>query len=213
MPLVSSGRFITFEGGEGTGKSTQARRLADRLSATGAEVVLTREPGGSEGAEALRKMLLEGAADRWSPVSETLLMYAARRDHLEKTIRPALARGAWVICDRFFDSTRAYQGAGGGVPETLIAAMERDVVGDERPDLTVVLDLPVETGLARAGARAGLDRIEARGQGFHERLRQAFLDIAAKEPERCAVIDAAPEPDEVAERLLAAVQARLGVTA
>ena len=210
---MPSGRFITLEGGEGTGKSTQAKRLAERLSAAGLEAVLTREPGGSEGAEALRRLLLEGDADRWSPVSETLLMYAARRDHLEKLIRPALARGAWVICDRFFDSTRAYQGAGGGAPEALIATLEAEVVGSDRPDLTLVLDLPVETGLARAGARTAFDRIEARGRDFHQRLRRAFLDIAAREPERCVVVDASPAPDEVSGRLWDAVQARLGVTA
>jgi dTMP kinase len=210
---VPRGRFITLEGGEGTGKSTQARRLAERLAAAGLEPVLTREPGGSEGAEALRKLLLEGGADRWSAVSETLLMYAARRDHLETLIRPALARGAWVICDRFFDSTRAYQGAGGGAPEALIASLEIEVVGADRPDLTLVLDLPVEIGLARAGARTAFDRIEAKGEAFHRRLRQGFLDIAAGEPGRCAVIDAAPGPDEVAERLWEAVQSRLGVPA
>ena len=213
MPLVARGRFITLEGGEGTGKSTQGRRLAERLAASGREVVLTREPGGSEGAEALRKLLLEGAAERWSPVSETLLMYAARRDHLERLIRPALARGAWVISDRFFDSTRAYQGTGGGAPEALIAALEAEVVGADRPDLTLVLDLPVETGLARAGARTAFDRIEARGQPFHRRLRAAFLDIAARQPDRCVVVDAAPPPDQVAAAVWSAVQARLGVAA
>jgi dTMP kinase len=185
----------------------------ERLAAAGIEAVLTREPGGSEGAEALRKLLLEGGADRWSTVSETLLMYAARRDHLEKLIRPALERGGWVICDRFFDSTRAYQGAGGGAPEALIASLEHEVVGADRPDLTLVLDLPVEIGLQRAGARTAFDRIEARGQGFHERLRQGFLDIAEREPERCVVIDASPGPDDVAERLWRAVEARLGVVA
>ena len=213
MPLVPRGRFITLEGGEGTGKSTQARRLADRLSAMGADAVLTREPGGSEGAETLRRLLLEGGADRWSTVSETLLMYAARRDHLEKLIRPALERGQWVICDRFFDSTRAYQGAGGGAPEALISALEREVVGDDRPDLTLVFDLEVEIGLDRAGARTAFDRIEARGKDFHRRLRQGFLDIAAREPVRCVVIDASPSPDEVAESLWRAIQARLGAVA
>ncbi len=207
------GRFITLEGGEGTGKSTQARRLADRLRAAGREVVTTREPGGSEGAETLRGLLLQGGEERWSALSETLLMYAARRDHLEKTIRPALARGAWVISDRFFDSTRAYQGAGGGAPEGLIAALERHVVGDDRPDLTLVLDLPVEVGLERAGARTTLDRIEARDEGFHQRLRAAFLQIAETESQRCFVIDAAPTPDEVTAAIWSAVQARLGVSA
>ena len=207
------GRFITLEGGEGTGKSTQARTLAERLRAVGREVVSTREPGGSEGAESLRRLLLEGGADRWSALSETLLMYAARRDHLEKAIRPALDRGAWVICDRFLDSTRAYQGAGGGAPEALISALEQQVVGDDLPELTLVLDLPVEVGLRRAGARTAFDRIEARDDGFHQRLRAAFLQIADAEPQRCFVIDAAPDPDEVAASIWAAVQARLGVCA
>jgi len=207
------GRFITLEGGEGTGKSTQALRLAERLRALGRQVLTTREPGGSDGAETLRGLLLQGGEDRWSAVSETLLMYAARRDHLEKTIRPALARGAWVICDRFFDSTRAYQGTGGGAPEALIDAMERHVVGDDRPDLTLVLDLPVDVGLQRAGARRALDRIEARDGGFHERLRAAFLEIAAADPRRCFVIDAAPTPDEVEASIWGAVQARLGGSA
>ncbi len=207
------GRFITLEGGEGTGKSTQARRLAERLRACGRQVVTTREPGGSEGAETLRTLLLEGGADRWSALSETLLMYAARRDHLEKTIRPALERGAWVICDRFMDSTRAYQGAGGGAPEALIASLERLVVGEDRPELTLVLDLPIEVGLQRAAARNAYDRIEARGEAFHRRLRAAFLQIAIAEPQRCFVIDAAPTADEVAQAIWCAVQARLGVSA
>ena len=210
---MAQGRFITLEGGEGTGKSTQARRLAERLRQAGLDVVLTREPGGSEGAEALRKLVLEGGAERWSALSETLLMYAARRDHLEKLIRPALARAAWVISDRFFDSTRAYQGSGGGAPESLIATLEREVVGDDRPDLTLVLDLPAEVGLQRAGARTALDRIESRSEDFHRRLRAAFLQIAADNPQRCRVIDAAPAPEVVAEAVWSAVQARLGVTA
>ena len=212
MPLVPRGRFITLEGGEGTGKSTQALRLAERLRRIGREVVSTREPGGSEGAESLRQLLLEGGADRWSTLSETLLMYAARRDHLEKTIRPALDRGAWVICDRFLDSTRAYQGAGGGAPEALISALERQVVADDLPELTLVLDLPIEVGLQRAGARTAFDRIEARGDGFHQRLRAAFLQIADAEPQRCFVIDAAPAAEDVAASIWSAVQARLGVS-
>ena len=206
------GRFITLEGGEGAGKSTQARRLAERLRALGHEVVLTREPGGSPGAEALRALLVEGDADRWSPTSETLMMYAARADHLERTIRPALARGDWVICDRFLDSTRAYQGA--GTPPGLIADLERAVVGAELPDLTLVFDLPVETGLARAGARAGGEaRFEAKGEAFHQALRAAFLDIARREPKRCVVGDAEPAPDAVAQAVWAAVAAQFAVEA
>jgi dTMP kinase len=207
---VNRGRFITFEGGEGAGKSTQARRLADRLREQGLEVVLTREPGGSPGAEALRALLVEGDADRWSPLSETLLMYAARADHLQRTIRPALARGAWVICDRFLDSTRAYQGA--GAPAGLITALEGSVIGEYWPDLTLMFDLPVETGLARAGARAGGEaRFESKGLAFHQALRAAFLDIACGEPDRCAVIDAAVGVEAVTEAVWAAVVARLPV--
>ncbi|MGZ8363959.1 MAG: dTMP kinase [Caulobacteraceae bacterium] len=209
---MRQGRFITFEGGEGTGKSTQARILADHLRAGGHEVLLTREPGGSPGAEALRTLLLSGEADRWSPVSETLLMYAARADHLERAIRPALERGAWVICDRFHDSTRAYQGAGGDAPANLIAALEREVVGADKPDLTLMLDVPVDVGMARAGGRGlGLDRFERMGAAFHERLRQAFLAIAAAEPGRCAVIDASQGIEAVTRDVLTAVQERLQV--
>lgn len=206
---MSRGRFITFEGGEGAGKSTQIRRLAERLGASGREIVLTREPGGSPGAESIRDLVLNGAADRWSPVSETLLMYASRRDHIERVIRPALERDAWVLCDRFADSTRAYQGAGGGTDPGLITALETYVVEDTRPDLTLVFDLPVEAGLARAIGRAGGElRFESKGQAFHERLRRAFLDIADAEPERCALIDATGTMDEVEAAVIAAVAAR-----
>jgi dTMP kinase len=210
---MQRGRFISLEGGEGAGKSTQARRLAERLSAGGREVVLTREPGGSAGAEAIRSLLVEGEADRWSAVSETLLMYAARRDHIERLIEPALERGAWVICDRFLDSTRAYQGAAGGAPMALIEALEQDVVGAVTPDLTLILDMPVEAGLARAAGRAGGEgRFESKGQGFHTRLRAAFLKIAEREPERCAVLSAEGDLDAVAARIWDVVAARLEVS-
>jgi dTMP kinase len=206
---VTQGRFITFEGGEGAGKSTQVRKLAARLAA-GREVVATREPGGSPGAESIRDLLVRGEADRWSPVTETLLMYAARRDHLERVIQPALTRGAWVVCDRFADSTRAYQGAGGGADPALIAALEAQVLGLIRPDLTLVLDLPVEDGLARADGRGDAEtRFESKGLAFHARLRHAFLDIARAEPRRCAVIDAAQPPDAVEAAIWAVVAARL----
>lgn len=206
---MARGRFITFEGGEGTGKSTQLRRLAERLSAQGRTVVATREPGGSPGGEDIRALLVNGAADRWSPVTETLLMYAARRDHIERVIAPALARGDWVVCDRFADSTRAYQGAAGGADPALIAALETHVLGDTRPDLTLILDLPVETGLARAVSRAGGEtRFESKGMAFHGRLREAFLAIAKAEPERCAVIDAAGDMAAVEAAIWAAVEAR-----
>ena len=207
---MARGRFITFEGGEGAGKSTQVQRLAARLKAGGREVVSTREPGGSPGAESIRDLVLRGDADRWSPVTETLLMYAARRDHVERVIRPALARGAWVVCDRFADSTRAYQGAAGGTAPGLIAALETHILEDTRPDLTLVFDLPVEVGLARAYARAGAEmRFESKGAAFHERLRAAFRAIAAAEPDRCALIDAAESMDEVEASVWGAVQTRL----
>jgi len=205
---VTRGRFITFEGGEGVGKSTQVLRLADRLRSR-AEVVLTREPGGSPGAEAIRALLVSGPVERWSPISETLLMYAARRDHIERVIAPALARGAWVICDRFYDSSRAYQGAAGGAPASLLRALEAEVVGALIPDLTVILDLPAEVGLARAAARGeGEGRFEAKGAAFHQRLRAAFLEIAAVEPERCRVIDADADVDTVSGQIAAVLDRR-----
>ena len=207
---MAHGRFITFEGGEGAGKSTQLRRLAQRLAGT-REVVATREPGGSPGAESIRDLLVNGAADRWSPVTESLLMYAARRDHVERVITPALARGAWVICDRFADSTRAYQGAAGGTDPALITALEAHVLDGVRPDLTLVFDLPVAAGLARAGGRGEAEnRFESKGLAFHERLREAFLAIARAEPDRCAVIDAAGTEAVVEAAVWAALQARLG---
>lgn len=214
MRGVSRGRFITFEGGEGTGKSTQLRRLAERLGAVGREVVATREPGGSEGAEQLRGLLLNGAADRWSPLSETLMLNAARSDHLDRVIRPALARGAWVLCDRFADSTRAYQGAAGGVEAELIDRLERAVVRHSRPDLTLVLDAPAELGLARAASRAGGEaRFESKGLAFHERLREGFRLIAEREPDRCVVIDASQSVETVAVAVVEAVATRIGFDA
>lgn len=204
---MKRGFFITFEGGEGAGKSTQLRRLGEYLTAQGREVVATREPGGSEGAEAIRTLLVSGAADRWSPMSETLLLYAARSDHLQRTIRPALARGAVVICDRFADSTRAYQGAAGGVAPAFIRDLEREVVGETRPDLTLIFDLPAEAGLERAAGRGAAEaRFESKGLDFHRRLRDGFLAIAAAEPQRCRVIDAARPIDEVTAAVLAAVE-------
>lgn len=208
---MTQGFFISFEGGEGAGKSTQIRRLADRLQAAGHDVVVTREPGGSPGAEAIRDLLVNGSADRWSPVTETLLMYAARRDHVERVIRPALARDAIVLCDRFADSTRAYQGAGGDAPATLIAALEDHVLGGTVPNLTLILDLPAEIGLSRAEARGGAARFESKGLAFHERLRAGYLEIARREPERCVVIDADAELDAVTTAIQHAVDKRLAL--
>jgi len=208
---MTRGRFISFEGGEGAGKSTQARRLAERLIARDHKVNLTREPGGTAGAESLRGLLVEGGTERWSPLSEALLMYAARRDHIERLIRPGLARGEWIVCDRFADSSRAYQGAGGGVNPDFISALEKWVLEDTRPDLTLIFDLPAEIGLERAGLRdaAAQGRFEAKGLKFHQTLRTEFLAIAKAYPERCVVIDASPGPDTVEDQIWAAVSARL----
>ncbi len=207
---MSKGFFITFEGGEGAGKSTQIRRLAERLKALGHPVVLTREPGGSPGAEAIRDIVLNGPPERWSAVTETLLMYASRRDHIERVIRPALDAGKVVLCDRFADSTRAYQGAGGQVDTRLIDTLEATVLEGVHPDLTLILDLPVEEGLARAMSRGGgEDRFESKGGAFHERLREAFLEIARKEPERCLVVRADRPPEAVEADIRAAVEPRL----
>ena len=202
------GRFITFEGGEGAGKSTQVARLAASLRAAGIDLVHTREPGGSPGAEQIRDLVLNGAAERWSPVTETLLMYAARADHLERTIRPALEAGRWVLCDRFADSSRAYQGAGGGVPQSFIEQLDASIVGEDQPDLTLIFDLPVEIGLARALGRgeASEVRFESKGLAFHQRLREGFAAIAAANPDRCRVIDAGGDTDEVFARVQAAIQ-------
>lgn len=174
-------------------------------------MIVTREPGGSPGAEAIRELLVNGAADRWSPVTESLLMYAARRDHIERVIRPGLARGAVVLCDRFADSTRAYQGAGGDAPASLIAALEEHVLGGTVPVLTLILDLPAEVGLQRAEARGGAARFESKGLAFHERLRAGYLEIARREPDRCVVIDADAELDAVTAAISDVVVQRLGL--
>ena len=206
------GRFITLEGGEGAGKSVQARRLEARLKAAGLDVVRTREPGGSPHAEALREVILSGFARPFGPESEAMLFSAARIDHLDATILPALERGAWVVSDRFADSTRAYQGAAGNLPAEFITRLEEVAVGRNQPDLTLILDIPAETGLERASQRRGADRadrFEGEGIGFHQVLRRAFLDIAAAEPVRCAVIDALKTEDEVEAAIWAVVEARL----
>jgi dTMP kinase len=206
------GRFISLEGGEGTGKSTQARRLAARLRERAIDVVLTREPGGSPGAEQIRKLVVEGDGGRWTPITEALLVYAARADHVARTIGPALAKGQWVITDRFSDSTFAYQGAGRGLPRETIRRIDAAVLDDFRPDLTLVLDLPVEVGLARALGRGGSEtRFENLDRDFHERMRVAFQDIVRKQPERCRLIDAAAEEDAVAAAIWDAVRARFAL--
>lgn len=188
--------------------------LVERLQAAGRTVLLTREPGGSEGAEALRPLLVTGDRDRWTPTAETLLMYAGRSDHLTRLIRPALEAGTWVVCDRFSDSTRAYQGAGGGVDPAFIEAIEVEVVGPDRPDLTLMFDMPVEVGLERAFGRDMFEaRFESKGLAFHERLRAEFLAIARREPGRCALIDAGGSLEAVAGEVWAAVSSRLDVDA
>ncbi|MBN8889149.1 MAG: dTMP kinase [Rhodospirillales bacterium 70-18] len=208
MPAATApGRFITLEGGEGAGKSTQAIRLATALAAAGRPVLRTREPGGAPGAELLRGLLLDGA-HTWSPPAETLLHFAARAEHVARTIRPALEAGMWVVCDRFADSTMVYQGWGQGADRAAIATLT-GLVG-LRPDLTLVLDVGVPTSLARLRHRGGAaDRYESLGEGFFARVREGFLAVAAAEPARCAVIDAEADEDSVAAAILAAIAARL----
>ena len=185
------GRFITLEGGEGSGKSTQISRLEALLAARGCRVVTTREPGGAPGAEMIRKLLVEGPAERWDGTTEALLHFAARRDHLRSTVWPALKQGVWVISDRFADSTRAYQGYGHGIDLGMLDRLYDIAVGEFRPDLTVILDLPVATGLARAAARPGAEtRYESLPRDFHDRVRAGFLEIAKREPARCVVLNA-----------------------
>lgn len=202
------GFFISFEGGDGAGKSTQIRILAERLRTAGRDVVVTREPGGSEGAETIRALLVTGDKDRWSPMTEALLMYAARRDHLEKTILPALARGAVVITDRFADSTMAYQGYAGDIGVETVAALHRIVVGGHDPDLTIILNASAEDGLRRADASGGETRFEEKGLGFQDAVRNGFLKIAENAPDRCAVIDASASIEDVAARVETVVRGK-----
>ena len=206
------GRFITFEGGEGAGKSTQAGILANRLTRAGRKVLATREPGGSPAAEEIREALLSGRVWQYGPLAEAVLFSVARADHVEPAIAGALQQGAWVVCDRFLDSTRAYQGATAGVPKPLISALERLTLGELLPDITFILDIPAEEGLARATARAegaAPDRFEGQELILHERVRRAFLDIAEEEPDRCIVIDASQPEAMVAEDVWEAVLERL----
>jgi dTMP kinase len=209
---AETGRFITFEGGEGSGKSTQAGILANRLARAGRKVLATREPGGSPAAEEIREALLSGRVWQFGPFAEALLFSVARADHIENAIRQALHEGKWVVCDRFLDSTRAYQGATAGVPKGLISALERLTVGNLLPDITFILDIPPEEGLARAAERRSgsmPDRFESQELLLHERVRRAFLDIAEEEPERCIVIDASQPEAMVAEDVWEAVLQRL----
>jgi dTMP kinase len=204
------GRFITVEGGEGAGKSTQVGLLVAALGAAGIAVRASREPGGSPSGEAIRRLLLEGETERWDAVSEALLLVAARRDHVTRVIAPSLAQGVWVVSDRFADSTLAYQGYGKGVGVDELGALHHFALGDFAPDLTVVLDLPVEMGLARAAARSTADRFERLDRDFHERLRRGFRQIAADNSARCVLIDASRDPQTIHREVLTAVRERLG---
>ncbi|MHB8271711.1 dTMP kinase [Bradyrhizobium sp.] len=207
----SRGRFITFEGGEGSGKSTQIKTLAERLNGAELRTIVTREPGGSPGAEIIRHLLLSGMGKLLGPEAETLLFAAARDDHVHAVIEPALEQGIWVLCDRFFDSTRAYQGRLGKVEPAVLNAMQRVTIGDLKPDLTIILDVPVDIGMQRAAARRGdraPDRFEAEDVKFHEGLRDAYRQIAVAEPQRCVLVDANAAPGVVAARVWTSVRDR-----
>jgi dTMP kinase len=208
---MAQGRFITLEGGEGTGKSTLARGLSEALSAKGREVVQTREPGGAPGADAIRALLVQGEVNRWSALEEALLFAAARLNHLTHAIRPALSRGAWVVCDRYYDSTRAYQIAAGGLDGRVFAQLNALIAADH-PDLTLVLDIDPAAGLLRShGGRLGEDRFEKKGADFHAAVRAEFLAIAAREPERCVVLDTSQSADAVLAHALSLIEARLEI--
>ncbi|MBI4725473.1 MAG: dTMP kinase [Rhodomicrobium sp.] len=217
---MARGKFITLEGGEGAGKTTQAAFLSEKLRRAGIDVFQTREPGGTPRAEAIRDILLAGKAKRFGALGEAVLFYAARESHLELAIRPALERGTWVVCDRFNDSTRAYQGAAGGLPPSVIEVLDRAVVGSTKPDLTIIFDIPPQEGLQRAAARkqdsqsgaaneSGPDRFETMNAAFHRSLREEFLAIAKAEPERCVVVDASGDVQQVADIVWSIVRERL----
>ena len=207
--MKSPARFITLEGGEGAGKTTQAKRLAEALKRRGIDCIITREPGGAPGAEEIRKLIVHGEPRRWDALTETMLIFAARADHVAHTIKPALADKTWVICDRFTDSTFAYQGAGRGLARETIRRLNTVVLHDFHPDLTLILDLPAEFGLARTTRRArGATRFEKFDAAFHARLRQEFLAIARRERIRCAVIDATADTATVADAIWKAVAKR-----
>jgi dTMP kinase len=209
--MTRPGRLVTFEGGEGAGKSTQIERLAATLRAAGLDPLVTREPGGTPEAEQIRRLLVEGPPDRWLPLSEALLLLAARYDHVVRRIAPALAEGRWVLCDRFMDSTRVYQGVAGGVGAELIDRLHAIVLGDLCPDLTVILDMPVATGLDRRQEAAGRQRYERMSRAFHERVRAGFLALARAEPDRCVVVDATRPADVVADDVRELAARRFGV--
>ena len=209
---MAHGKFITLEGADGSGKSTQAVLLADGLKNAGIDVLLTREPGGAPGAEEIRRLLVEGGTDRWTPMSEALLHYAARREHLSATILPALQAGTWVVSDRFADSTMAYQGYGHKLGRGVIERLHEIVIESFAPDLTVVLDIDVDVGLNRASSRPGQeDRYERMDREFHQRLRDGFLDIVQREPRRCAAVDATGSVEDIQGLIRALVGQRLGV--
>ncbi|MBR1229432.1 dTMP kinase [Bradyrhizobium sp. AUGA SZCCT0176] len=206
------GKFISFEGGEGSGKSTQIKKLADRLATAKLRAIVTREPGGSPGAEIIRHLVLSGMGKLLGPEAETLLFAAARDDHVRTVIQPALSQGIWVLCDRFSDSTRAYQGRLGQVSPAVLNAMQRVTIGDLKPDLTIILDIPVDVGLKRAAVRRGTgapDRFEAEDVKFHQDLRDAYQQIAAEDPQRCALIDANADTDTVATHVWKALRDHL----
>lgn len=207
--------FITLEGGEGTGKSTQIKLLSAWLNDNGVEHICTREPGGAAGAEEIRTMVLTGDVDRWTPMTEVLLYTASRSDHVERVIVPSIESGKWVLCDRFADSSVAYQGAGRGVGVQRVKDLQRLVLGDLKPDLTLILDIPIEVGLKRAMSREGdkavkEDRIERMGKSLHEQSRDVFMEIAAEEPERCVVVNANKSIDELQQDLRAIIIDRFG---
>ena len=209
--MTPIGRLITLEGGEGAGKSTQIAHLAACLRSAGRAVVTTREPGGTPGAEAVRELLIRGGADRWGALTETLLVLAARRDHVDRVIGPALAAGQWVLCDRFSDSTRVYQGVAGELGLELIDRLHQTIFGELAPDLTLILDLPVAIGLARREAGPSGNRFERKAVAYHERVRAGFLAIARAEPARCVVIDADRPESAVADSIRGAVGRRFGL--
>ncbi len=209
---ATRGRFISIEGGEGAGKSTQVGLLVVALDRAGIPAQASREPGGSPGAEAIRRLLLEGEGERWDAISEALLLVAARRDHVTRVIAPALAQGVWLVSDRFANSTMAYQGYGRGVALADLVALHRFALAEFAPDLTIILDLPVEIGLARAAARSAADRFERLDRDFHEKLREGFRQIAADNPARCVLIDASADPQTVHRAVVAAVEQRLGLS-